>query len=310
MRFTSLLISTLFLAGTSASAEPPNLAFTAAGEGLYDFDTGVLEGRLKLGGKYQGLYPLIDVKTGTELVHPPGVFSFYRVLTTNRRYGKSARDWPTQTKLLSDGAVEVYWPGTDEHPLEMTGVYRWTAPDTLDLQTTVKPQHNMPDFELFMSSYFGRGFLASVYLRADGKEQSEFVPIDRTPDSRGGYVMFPKNQKSLDMIRDGRWTFPPSPVKWDARRWLAAPLVIRRDAKLGLTAAMMCPPADCFAVSSPWNPPTPEAGGYRSLYLSLFGQDLEANQTAGVRCRLIVSRNLSDDDAILRYQQYIASPVR
>ncbi len=310
MRFTPLLTSVLLLAGTPTFAEPPDLAFKAAGEGLYEFDTGALKGRLKLDGKYQGLYPLIDVATGTELVHPPGVFSFYRVLTTNRRYGKSARDWPTRTRLLSDGAVEVYWPAADEHPLEMTGIYRWTAPDTLDLEITVKPQHDMPKFELFMSSYFGKGFRASVYLRPEGQEQPSFVPIDRAPDSRGGYVMFPKDQESLDMIRDGRWAIPPSPVNWDARRWLAAPLVIRRDAELGLTAAMMCPPDDCFAVASPWNPATPEAGGYRSLYLSLFGHDLKAGQTAKARCRLIISRNLSDDEVVRRYQKYVASPVR
>jgi len=310
MRFTALLIFALFLAETSASAEPPNLAFAAAGEGLYDFDTGLLKGRLKLDGKYQGLYPLIDVATGTELVHPPGVFSFYRVLTTNRRYGKSARDWPTETKLLSDGAVEVHWPAADEHPLEMTAIYRWSEPDTLDLGITVKPQDDMPNFELFMSSYFGRGFRASVYWRPDAQEQPNFAAVDRTPDSRGGYVMFPKDQKSLDMIRDGRWAIPPNAVNWDVRRWLAAPLVVRRDAVSRLTAALMCRPDDCFAVASPWNPTTPEAGGYRSLYLSLFGQDLKAGRTAMARCRLIISRTLSDDTVIRRYQQYVAGLAR
>ena len=310
MRFIPLLFFLIPLTFTPAFGDSPDLTFKPADDGYYDFDTGLLKGQLKLDGKYQGLYPLIDVKTGTELVHPPGVFSFYRVLTTNRRYGKSVRDWPTQTKLLSDGAVEVRWPPADEHPLEIIAIYRWTAPDTLDLETTVKPQHDMPDFELFMSSYLGKGFLASVYLRPEGQEQPEFVPVDRTPDSRGGYVMFPRDQKSLDMIRDGRWTFPPSPVDWDARRWLAAPLVIRRDAKLGLSAAMMCPPDDCFAVASPWNPATLEAGGYRSLYLSLFGEDLKAGQTAKARCRLIISRNLPDDEVIRRYKQYVAGQVR
>jgi hypothetical protein len=310
MRFTLLLISALLLAEPSTFADSPDLAFEAVGGGHFDFDTGVLKGRLKLDGKYQGLYPLIDVETGTELVHPPGVFSFYRVLTTNRRYGKSARDWPTQTKLLSDGAVEVHWPPAEEHPLEMTAIYRWTAPDTLDLETTVQPQHDMPNFELFMSSYFGKGFRASVYLRPDDQELPHFASVDRTPDARGGFVMFPKDQGSLDMIRDGRWTIPPNAVNWDARQWLAAPVVIRRDAKLGLTAAMMCPSDDCFAVASPWNPATPEAGGYRSLYLSLFGRDLKADKTAKARCRLILSRNLSDDEAIRRYQQYVGDPTR
>jgi len=48
---------------------------------------------------------------------------------------------------------------------------------------------------------------------------------------------------------------------------------------------MMSLPQDCFAIASPWNPATPDAKGYRSLYLSLFGRDLEARKSAGARCR-------------------------
>jgi len=303
--FRIVLFSLLLAAGTRLFADSPDLAFKSAGEGLFEFDTGELKGRLKLDGKYQGVYPLVDVATGSELVHAPGVFSFYRVMTTNRRYGKSARDWPTQPRLLPDGAVEVRWAPADEHPLEMTAVYRWTAPDTLDLEIVVRPQHDMPRFELFMSSYFTKGFLASIYLKRNGQNEPDFVAADRSPDSRGGYVMFPRDQEAIDMITDGRWTIPPSPVDWALERWLAAPLVMRRDAAQDLTALMMCPPDDCFAVSSPWNPASPEAGGYRSLYLSLFGRDLKADQTAHARCRLMLSRKLANDEAISRYQEYL-----
>ena len=286
------------------------MAFKPAGEGLFEFDTGVLKGRLKLDGKYQGVYPLVDVASGTELVHPPGVFSFYRVLSPNQRYGKSARDWPTQPRLLSDGAVEVRWAPAEEHPLKMTAVYRWTAPDTLDLEIVVKPQHDMPRFELFMSSYFTKGFRASIYLKRNPQKEPDFVAADRTPDSQGGYVMFPRDQKAIDMITDGRWKIPPSPVNWAVERWLAAPLAIRRDAALDLTALMMCPPDDCFAVSSPWNPASPEAGGYRSLYLSLFGRDLQADETAHARCRLVLSQGIANEDAIERYQQHLKTDPR
>jgi hypothetical protein len=310
MAFRFVLFSLLLAIGTRSFADSPDLAFKPAGEGLFEFDTGALKGRLKLDGKYQGVYPLVDVATGNELVHPPGVFSFYRVLSTNRRFGKSARDWPTQFRLLSDGAVEVRWPPAEEHPLEITAVYRWTAPDTLDLEIVVKPQREMPRFELFMSSYFTKGFRASIYVKQDGQRQRDFVPADRSPDSRGGYVMFPRDQEAIDMITDGRWTIPPSPVNWAIERWLAAPLAIRRDTAQDLTALMMCPPDDCFAVSSPWNPATPEAGGYRSLYLSLFGRDLRADQTEHARCRLIIRRKLANDDAIGRYQEYLKTRGR
>jgi hypothetical protein len=305
LRFPVLLA--LLSAASYSSADQPDLAFKASGEGIFEFDTGVLKGRLKLDGKFQGLYPLVDSATGKDLSKPPGVFSLYRLFTTNRRFGNAARDWPTRTRLLAGGAVEAVWPVAEEHPFEMTAVYRWSATDTLDLDIAVKPDRDMPDFELFMSSYFTEGFLASVYLRRNAREHPGFVLVDRPPGSAGGYVMFPRDQDALRLITDDRWTIPPSPVDWALQRWLAAPVAIRRDEEQGWTAVMMCPPEDCFAISSPWNPVSADAGGYRSLYLSLFGYDLKAGQSARVRCRLIMRRNLSNDQAADCYQEYLAT---
>ena len=299
----------LAVAMSSARAESPGLAFKPVGDGLFEFDTGALKGRLKLDGKYQGVYPLVHVGSGAELVHEPGVFSFYRVLKTNGRYGNGARDWPTVPKLLADGAVEVAWPAAEEHPIQMTAVYRWVDPVTLDLEIAVTPQQAMPRFELFMSSYLAKGFLASVYLK-DGQSKPRFVSADRKPGVTGGYVMFPRDEAAVEMIRDGRWQIDPSPVDWAIERWLAAPLVLRRDKARGLTACMMGLPKDCFAISSPWNPATLDAGGYRSLYLSLFGRDLQAGETARTRCRLIIAEGLTDAQALRRYEDFLQQPAR
>lgn len=294
----------VLLASTCLPGAEPELAFTSPGEGLYDFNTGRLRGRLKLDGQSQGVYPLIDVESGMELVHPPGVFSFYRVLTTNGRYGNAARDWPTTSRLLPDGGVEVRWAAAEDHPLEIEAVYRWSAADALDLDIAVTPKKDMPRFELFMSSYFAKTFLASVYVK-DG-EQERFVPADKRPDSPGGYVMYPRDEDAVGMIRDGRWTIPPSPVDWAIERRLARPLVIRRDAGADVTAAMMARGNDCFAIASPWNPATPEAGGYRSVYLCLFGRDLASDETAHTTLRLVIAHGLSDERAVERHEEFVA----
>jgi len=297
-------VSAVLLPWSPARAEPPQLGFREAGEGMFEFDTGLLRGRLKLDGTYQGLYPLVHGPSGAELVHAPGVFSFYRVLATNRRHGKNARDWPTQSELLADGAVEVRFAPADEHPLEIVGVHRFAAPGTLDLEIEVAPRCDMPRFELFLSSYFGPGFLASVWV--DDSGGGRFVPIDRPPDAQGAYVMYPRDDEAVAMIRDGRWQYPPNPVDWAVGRRLRAPLVIRRDTALGLSAVMMCPPGDCFAVASPWNPASPDAKGYRSVYLSLFGRDLRAGEKAHARCRLLLAEDLSDEQAVELYRDYLA----
>lgn len=297
----------LALNASPVPADPPSLAFKPAGPGVYQFLTGPLQGKLKLDGAYQGLYPLVDTASQMELVHPPGVFSFYRVFSGTTRFGDAARDWPTKSQVLADGAVEVHWPAAPEHPLAMTGVYRWKASDTLDLEMVVTPERDLPRFELFMSSYFAKTFLAAVYVQPEHEPQSppRFEPVNLTPKSTGGYVMFPRDDQAVKLIRDGRWKVGSNPVDWALGTRLAAPLVIRRDSAQGLTAVMMSPPSDCFAVSTPWNPASPEGGGYRSLYLSLYGGDLQAGQPARARCRLVLARNLSDAQALERYAAYL-----
>lgn len=283
-----------------------SLAFKPAGPGLFDSNTGKLSGRLKFDGKRQGVATVVDVESGQVLTKVVGVFSPYRVFSTNRRYGNAARDWPTTSKLLADGAVEVHWPAAKEHPLEMTAVYRWSAADTLDLQITVRPERDMPDFEMFLSSYFGDNFRAAMYVipAKDAGGKPAFVAADPRPRSKSGYAIFPRDASSEKMILDGRWKIPPSPVAWDIERRLAAPLAVRRDKATGITAAMMARPQDCFAISCRWNLDKNESG-YRSLYMSLFGRDLKADQAATADCRLIIGKNLSDADVILRYQEYI-----
>jgi hypothetical protein len=301
------LVVLLALIATPVLADPPDLAFKPGTPGLYLFDTGLLQGTLKLDGKFQGLYPLVDTTSQLELVHPPGIFSFYRVFSGNTRFGNAARDWPTETRLLADGAVEAHWPAAIEHPLAMTAAYRWTTADTLDLEIAVTPDRDLPRFELFMSSYFTKTFYASVYVKPEGdpRAQPRFEPVNLTPTSTGGFVIFPRDKQAVQLIRDGRWKVGENPVDWALGAHLAAPLVIRRDSTQGLTAVMMSPPADCFAVATPWNPATPEAGGYRSLYLSLYGGDLQAGQPARARCRLVIARNLSDEQAVERYEAYL-----
>ncbi|MFV1966163.1 MAG: hypothetical protein ACC628_12130 [Pirellulaceae bacterium] len=309
MALRYLILASLAWVALPVRAAPPNLAFRPAGDGLFEFDTGKLTGRLKVDGKDQGLYPVVDVATGAELVHAPGIFSFYRVFANGERYGNAARDWPTVSTLLPDGAVELRWPAAEEHPLAMTGVYRWTSADTLDLEVSITPRQKMRRFELFMSSYFTKGFRASVFAKEGEGGRARFEPVDKTPSSGGRYVTFPRDAEALAMVRDGRWTIPPSPVDWDMRSWLAAPLAIRRDTSLGLTAVMMLRPEDCFAVSTPWNPESSEAGGYRSLYQSLFGRDLEAGQTVRAHCRLVIRRDTSDEWIVGEFDAFLKGPA-
>jgi len=274
------------------------LAFAAGGK-QFSFDTGSLSGVLRQQGKAKGLAPLVDAATGTNLSRPLGIFSHYRLLATNSRYGHAAWDWTDESKLSKDGAVEAVWRADEKHPFDMKAVYRWTKSDTLDLVTTVTARKDLARFEVFLASYFN-GFAESwVYAKdPEGKGgKAAFLQANR---DEGVWHMFPRDDRAIDTIRDGRWKQPPHPVNWVIRPKLAGPLAMRRDRQTGLVALVMAPPEDCFAVSTPYG-----EEGHRSLYLSLLGQDFKAGQAATVRSRLVIRRDISFEDAIRIYREYL-----
>ncbi len=115
----------------------------------------------------------------------------------------------------------------------------------------------------------------------------------------GHWQMYPRDRRAEALIADGRWRHPPNPVDWTIMPRFAAPLAIRRDAASGLTAVPMAPPKDCFAVSTPYG-----EDPHRSLYLSLFGRDVNSGETAVAAARLVVGKNITDRRAVDLYESY------
>ena len=279
-------------------AADARLAFTAAGK-EYTFNTGVLRGTLREGGKSKGLKPMFDVASGANLAASLGIMSPYRLLTADARFGTAAWDWSSQAQALADGAVEVRWSPDADHPLEMTAVYRWSSPNVLDFAATVKPQQALRKFELFLASYFD-GFPASLVYVQENPAAGGKPAFLEAVKAAAVWQAFPRDDDAAKIITDGRWKFPPNPVEWKIMPRLAAPLAVRRDAKSGLAAVLMAPPEDCFAVLTPYG-----EEGHRSVYLSLFGRDLKAGEAVTARARLVIGRDISDEQAIALYKAYV-----
>jgi hypothetical protein len=272
------------------------LAFSASGTNEFAFDTGILKGKLRAGGKSRGLSSVVHLPTGATLDSSMGLFGHYRVFSANKRYGTAAWDWPSDATLRPDGSVEVRWPSADDRPFELRAVYRWAAPNILDLETSVLAKTNLAKFESFLGSYFAEGFTNScVYVRSNS--QSWLKAADR---SAGIWQAFPRNDQAVSIIQDGRWTFPPSPVDWAVGPRLAKPLGIRRCPANDLRVLVMSLPQDCFAVLTPF-----ETEPHRSMYLSLFGKDLKASETARARARLVIGTNLSGEAIDELYSAYL-----
>lgn len=294
------LVSAALAAPGRAEAEtatPATLAFAADGK-EYCFDTGALRGVLRAQGKSLGLAPLVDAASGTTIARAYGACSHYRLLDADARYGSAAWDWASQSRLAPDGSVEVNWSADNDHPFDMTAAYRWTAPNTLDVVTAVVARKALRGFEVFLASYFA-GFASSLVYVQGCPETGGRPGLLEAKKSYAVWQMFPRDDAAVALIQDGRWKRPPNPVEWRIMPRLAGPLAVRREAKTGLVALLMAPPGDCFAVATPYS----EEAHY-SIYLSLFGRDLTAGQTATARSRLVVARGISDPQAVALYEAY------
>ena len=291
----SVVLVALAWCGTTWARE---LTFAVEGK-EFRFDTGLVRGTLRPQGKSLGLTAVVDVASGTALSGAYGLVSHYRLLDTEARYGGGAWDWSSAARLLADGAVEAVWTADQGHPFDLKAVYRWAAPGTLDVTTTVTAKKDLSRLEVFLASYFA-GFPASfVYVKACPETGGKpgFLEAKK---AAAVWQMCPRDDDAVKLITDGRWKRPPSPVDWKLMPPLAGPLGMRRSAKLGLAALVMAPPDDCFAVATPYG-----EEGHGSLYLSLFGRDFKQGETATARSRLVIARDLTDDKAIALYEAYL-----
>jgi len=277
--------------------ESASLAF-AGDDSQFLFDTGAFRGVLRQQGRSLGLMPLTDTATARPIARGYGVCSHYRLLDTETRYGHGAWDWPSTARLLGDGSVEVVWSADDQRPLDTKSVYRWTDPRTLDLTTAVTARRDLARLEVFLASYFDGFPAAYVYVKRGprSEDQTTFLEARR---ELGAWQMYPRDEAAVKVIQDGRWQRPPNPVDWQILPELAAPLAMRRDAESGLAALIMAPPDDCFAIATPYG-----EEGHRSLYLSLIGRDVKSGETSTAKSRLVIARDVTDEQAIGLYRAY------
>ena len=285
---------------TQAESQSERHTFTSNANGQYSFNTGVVRGKVGGEDKTIGLSSLVYVPSGIRLDGRSGIFSYYRVFTTNKRYGHAAWDWPSESKLLPDGAVQILWPKGKDRPFEMTAVYRWKDKLTLDVKTIVTPQKDLSKFEVFLASYFHESFPSPyVYVGSSPEDQGK-AGFLMAKKSFGMWQMSPRNKDVLQIIRDGRWRKEPSPVDWVIMPYLAAPIAVRRSDVGDLAVILMAPPDDCFAIATPYRGET-----HYSLYLSLFGRDIKAGETAAARSRLVIAGGVSGQEILDLYRKYI-----
>lgn len=301
VRVIAFLICIVCVAPMAGAADKP--AFKAGEKGAYTFDTGVLRGTLCANGKSSGLTSVVHIPSGTRLDGGSGLFGYYRLLATDKRYGRMGWDLPGKSRLLSDGAVEITLPAAEDRPFELIAVYRWSDPVTLDLETTIKPSADLSNFEIFLASYCSEALPDPYVCAQDSSEGNRPIRIRflLAERSLGDWQMFPQDKSFVPMIGDGRWTKEPYPVTWTVMPPSLLPIAYRRGADAAPAVLVMSPIQDCFAVATPY-----QGENHYSLYLSLFGRDIKAGESAKGRARLVVTTARSDTEILDLAREYIA----
>ncbi len=270
--------------------------------GEFNVDTGMLKGIFRQGDRSIGFVPFSSISPELTISEKPdtlpGLLNFYRVFTTNKRYGESMRSVVSTAKVIDNKTIELVWDADEEHPFILSAKYQWISPQTLDLYVSVEAKETLPDFEVFLSSYLNDNFPQS-YVYAQTEEGDKFLP---TPQEAGIWQAFPRDEQSVNIIQDGRWTIPPSPVDWAIRPFYKEPIIYRVNEETKLAVVQMSERDNCFAVM------TPHAGEtHYSMYFSLFGKTLEAGQTVSTRVRMIIAP-LNEEQILSAYQEFISSP--
>jgi hypothetical protein len=283
-----------------AGAEPltNRLAFIAAANKGYEFDTGVLKGKVRPGGF--GISQLLHAPSSNMVVGCYGLFSPFA--TTSNRFPTGLHAWPCTQQLHKDGALETHWPVAGEIPFELTARCWFSAKETLDAEFTVKPRLDLPGFELFLNSYFG-GTFSNVAVYVQDRGRGIVVPrFQWATRANGEWQMYPREPAVLGLINDGRWTGSYR-RNWDFMPLLAQPLVMRQSARPALTALLIAAPEDCFAIAT-YCQAESKFGGPNSTSLSLFGRDLKAGKMARARVRFVLLEHPTELQILEAYYAY------
>jgi len=247
------------------------------------FNTGIVKGKLGEKGICKGFSSMVHIPTGQSMDRSMGIMSIYRVFGEGKRFGTGAWDWPGTIQLEANGTALIQWPATTDRPFSMEARYRWSAPNTADLVIQVSATTNLTKFEAFLSSYFHDSFnQCGVLCRTNlsSGKKADWIAAEKR---WGDWLMFPKNDSAITLIKDGRWQLLPNPVNWIIVPSFAKPIGYRSSAA-SISAIFMAPEADCFALACPH-----QAEGHYSLYLSLFGREIKAGETARARVRMVIN---------------------
>jgi len=288
-----MMLAVLLLVGKQTFGDPPDHSLKPTDEGGFEFDTGHIQGTIRLDGAYHGVARLVDKRTERQVIDSRySALNLFKLMSVNQIMGQPRH--MERTTQTSDNWVEVKWSATDGHKGEVTARYEVAETNAVDVTVTVRSQGAYRGYELFMSNYFDKVLRPHVYLQSRGKKPAQLVVPMANDVFRDTVLVFPRDQHSARLCLDGRWErsewSTPIVQMCPVRRY-AHCLAFLTDPDKKLGVVLMSQPRDCYAISTRYHADddADRLTTYSAFDLSLFGDDLlpSVERTVKVRLALI-----------------------
>ncbi len=219
-----------------------------------------------------------------------GLLNFYRVMISGGYLTELRAEKPL-VKPEKDG-VTLTWLPTIRRQANVTIRFTFREPNIIDMDMSVETLANYPGFEILLSAYLAPGFVSGVYVAKEefGPVVPEQIRITDQPMIHGVWPFFPRDEAGANVLTDGRH---------QKGRWYWRMAVGRRYGmpmaffnKGDVDVLVMGRPEDVYAVGATYegDPETDNIAAHRSLYLSLFGEDLVAGEGRRTQMRMIIGK--------------------
>ena len=225
-----------------------------------------------------------------------GLLNFFRVLIRGG-YLTELREEKPLVKAEKDG-VTLTWLPTIRRQANVTIRFTFLEPNIIDMDMSVETMINYPGFEILMSAYMAPGFVSGAYVAKEefGPVEPEQIRITDQPMIHGVWPFFPRNEAGANLLTDGRHQKGRWYWRMAVGRRYGMPMAFFNKGEVDVL--VMGRPEDVYAVGVTYEGDAEKdnVAAHRSLYLSLFGEDLAAGEGRRTQMRMIIGEFGSDQN--------------
>jgi hypothetical protein len=225
-----------------------------------------------------------------------GLLNFFRVLIRGG-YLTELREEKPLVKAEKDG-VTLTWLPTIRRQANVTVRFTFREPNIIDMDMSVETLANYPGFEILLSAYLAPGFVSGAYVATEefGPVVPEQIRITDQPMIHGVWPFFPRNEAGANLLTDGRHQKGRWYWRMAVGRRYGMPMAFFNKGEVDVL--VMGRPEDVYAVGVTYDgdPETDNIAAHRSLYLSMFGEDLVAGEGRRTQMRMVIGKFGSDQN--------------